>query len=141
MGFLPQVDYKLAVAGGMWTWWGEENDWYNRIELGGDWDRKEDQSGQLLEEETQIFFEVSGPRQSFLWFSPGTRKRHFNGVDFDQDFVSMWFEIEPVGRFWFGLEGDAGDAIDFAHTRPGDRVSLEPHVRFDFGKHLRTPRT
>jgi hypothetical protein len=119
------------------VWWGKEGDWYNRIALGGDWDRREDQTGQLLEEETQVFVEVGGPRQSFLWLSPGTRKRHFNGVDFDQDFVDLWFEVQPAGGVYFELSAGAGDAIDFANARPGSSLTLEPSVRLDLGEHLR----
>jgi len=137
LGFMPQVDSTFLLGGAARVWWGKEGDWYNRIALGGDWDRREDQTGQLLEEETQVFVEVGGPRQSFLWLSPGTRKRHFNGVDFDQDFVDLWFEVQPAGGVYFELSAGAGDAIDFANARPGSSLTLEPSVRLDLGEHLR----
>ena len=138
MGFMPRVDYEMVVGGAQHIWWGEDKDWWTSIRFGGDWDRTRDQSGQVLEQETELFGTLSGPRQSFLWFGGGTRDRHFDGVDFDdQRFVNSWFEIQPTGSLFFGMFTGLGDTIDFANTQPAEQIIWEPQVRYNIGKHIK----
>ncbi|MBC8646985.1 MAG: carbohydrate binding family 9 domain-containing protein, partial [Thermoanaerobaculia bacterium] len=96
-GFLPQVNYRRPEAGLERIWWGPKGAWYSRIFLGGNWDRTEEQGGQLLEEEFEGYVGVGGPLQSFFFFGGGTRDRFYNGVDFEEQFGSAYIEIRPVG--------------------------------------------
>jgi hypothetical protein len=138
MGFMPRVDYRFTVGGGEHIWWGEEQNWWTQIRLGGDVDRTEDQSGRMLEQETEVWTLISGPKQSWLWAGVGTRDRYFDGVEFDDEtFVNTWFEIQPSGAFFFGMFTGFGDDIDFANTRPAERFSIEPQIRYNIRKHLR----
>ncbi len=138
LGFMPRGDYTFLVGGLSRTWWGDDDDWYTEIRLGGDWDLTEDQSGQMLEEEVEIDFELSGPRQSHLSLGVGTRDQYFDGVTFDDlRFYNSWFEMRPSGKVWFGMFAGYGDAIDFANTRRGTRLFLEPSVRLNLGLRLR----
>ncbi len=139
MGFMPRVDYTFLVGGLRRTWTGEDGDWYNHVSVGGDWDRTEDQSGQLLEREIEVWTSYSGPKQSHVFFALVDRDRHFDGVDFPDQFnVQGWQELTPNGKLWFGLWYRVGDDVDFANTRPAETVVLEPNLRFNVGKHLRT---
>lgn len=138
MGFQPQVDFRKLEGRGSRIWWGDEDSWYNRAEIGGTINRREDQSGQLLSEEANIHVEASGPKQSFIWLTGGQRTRHFDGVDFDQNFFRSWFRVQPTGRLQFSMSAGYSDAIDYAHTRPGEQLSFEPQIRLDLGNHLRT---
>ena len=138
MGFMPRGDYTFLVGGLRRTWWGDEEDWFTEIRLGGEWDLTEDQSGQLLEEEVEVNLDISGPRLSHLFVGLGTRDQFFDGVAFDDmRFLNSWFEIEPVGDLWLGLFVGGGDAIDFANTRRGTRLFLEPSLRLNLGLRLR----
>ena len=137
MGFMPRVDYKFSLAGLGRIWQG---DWrgYTRANLGADWDRREDQAGQLLEEEWESWIEVNGPRQSFLRLDAGVRQRFFNGVTFDETFTNTFFEMEPTGDLYLSLSTRYSDEIDFVNTQAGDVVEIDPTVRYNFGLHLRT---
>jgi uncharacterized protein DUF5916/cellulose/xylan binding protein with CBM9 domain len=137
MGFMPRVDYKFSLAGLGHVWQG---DWhgYTRANLGGDWDRREDQAGQLLEEEWETWLDVNGPLQSFLSIDVGVRDRFFNGVTFDEKFSNTFFEIQPTGDLYLSLETRLSDEIDFVNTQAGDILHLEPTVRYNLGLHLRT---
>ncbi len=138
MGFMPRVGTSFLLAGADRTWWGEEDDWYTRWSFGGDWDLTEDEEGNVLEREAEIRTNISGPKQSHLFFGIGQRDRFFDGVIFeDQDFMNSWFEIQPTGDFWFGMFAGRGDAIDFAHTRPAKVLFLEPSIQWNLGLHLR----
>lgn len=137
MGFMPQVDTELWLGGIRRVWWGEEDDWYTSLELGGDWDYTVDQDGELLENEGQLFFEAGGPRQSYLFATVGTRKQRFDGVEFDQTFGEVFFEMDPSRDVSFDIWASFGDAIDFENTRPADRLLLEPYVRWNVGPKIR----
>ncbi len=138
MGFLPRGDYTLLVGGLVRTWWGDEDDWFTEVRLGGDWDLTEDQSGQLVEEELEVNLNVGGPRQSWFWLGLGTRDQFFNGIDFDdQVFYNTWVEARPSGAFWFAMYTGYREAIDFANTRPGKQFLWEPSVRLNLGLRLK----
>lgn len=137
MGFMPQVDYRFVVGGGEKIWWGEEKNWWNRISLGGDWDLREDQDGNLLERELEFFFNLDGPRESNLNVWGGQRDRVFNGVRFDENFWGLWTEASPSGKVWLSFVLRGGDQIDFANTRPGEIFVAEPHLRLNLGRRTR----
>lgn len=137
MGFMPRVDYSFALGGLERTWWGDESDWFNRVSVGGDWDMMRDQSGQQLEQEFELFFNASGSRESFFMFRLGTRDRHYDGVDFEEDFAVAFFEMRPAGSVFLSLFAQVGDQVDFDNTQPGEILVLEPAIRLDLGRHLR----
>ena len=138
MGFMPRGDYTFLLGGLTRTWWGEEDDWYHRIRLGGEWDLTEDQSGQMLEEEVEVNINIGGPRQSWYQLGLGSRDQFFDGVTFEKmNFYDTFFEVAPTGDFWFGMYTGWGDAIDFANTRRGRRFLWEPSVRLNLGLRLR----
>ncbi|MCI0412033.1 carbohydrate binding family 9 domain-containing protein [bacterium] len=136
MGFKPQVDIRLYLAGAGHSWYGDDKNWFQRINVGGDFDQTEDQDGNLIEREGEAWFEWSGPKQSFFFVGPGIRERVFNGVSFDQKFLNFFFEQSPTGSFYYRVEGTLGNRVDFANTRNGDIVRVLPFVRYRFGNHL-----
>ncbi|HVR43942.1 MAG TPA: DUF5916 domain-containing protein [Thermoanaerobaculia bacterium] len=136
-GFLPQVDVRKGAAVLERVIWGNDRTWYNRIFIGGEWDRTESQGGIELEHEIESWFGVAGPRQSFVFVDVGRRDRYFNGRTFDETFVNALFEINPSGSLYLNLEVNAGDEIDFANTRPGERLRLSPFVRWNAGRRTR----
>jgi len=137
MGFIPQVDYRFVVGGGERVWWGEEKNWWSRISFGGDWDLRQDGAGNLLERETEFFFNLEGPLQSHFNVWGGQRDRVFDGVQFDERYWGLWTEASPSGTVWFGFFVRGGDQIDFANTRPGKVLTLEPHLRLNLGRRTR----
>ncbi len=136
MGFIPQVNYRKAVAGLGYTWVGDETDWYRNLELGGDWDHTEDQSGNLLEREVEMRFEVSGPLQSFAFLGGVVRDRAWRGELFEERMVFGFGEIRPWADLRFNLEWRTGNQIDLANSRLGDGTRIEPGINFNVGRHL-----
>jgi hypothetical protein len=53
------------------------------------------------------------------------------------NFLNFFFEMRPVGDFYFNIDGSVGDRVDFANTREGDRVWLEPKVQWNLGRHVK----
>ena len=137
LGFISQVGFSRWVAGLAHLWWGEEEDWYTSIRVGGEHKVTTDSSGQELERRSELNFRVSGPLQSTISFGGGVRDQFFNGTNFSQTFFFSWLEVRPSGNLWLGMFSLGGDTIDFANTRPAERLRLEPNVTYNFGRHLR----
>lgn len=137
-GFLPQVGYRRPELGLERIWWGDKGDWYSRLFAGGNWDRTQAPGGPELEEEIEGYVGGGGPLQSYMVVGGGYRDRFFNGSQFSgHKFLFAFFEIRPVGDFYFSIDTAFGDQVDFANTREGDRVLLIPSVRWNLGRHLK----
>ena len=135
-GFVPQVDYREGSLGLFRTWWGEPDDWYGNIELGGDWEYAEDQDGRLIESEQELMGFLTGPMQSHVEASVGHRTRTYDGVMFDQTYAYLWGDIRPSGALRLELGIDLGDRLDVANTRNGTVLGIEPEVTWRAGRHL-----
>ena len=135
-GFVPQVDYREGSLGLFRTLWGEPDDWYGNIEVGGDWEYVEDQDGRLIESEQELMGFVSGPHQSHLEAVVGHRTRSYNGAVFDQVYAAAWADVRPSGALQLELGVDVGDQLDFANTRNGTVLGIEPEVTWRAGRHL-----
>jgi hypothetical protein len=139
-GFMPRVGYGVAAAGLERTFWPakDKKTWWSRMSWGGDYDRTEEmKSGQVLEEEWEMWFGFGGPKQSYVNLDVGTRDRFYNGRSFnDEKFLNLWSEATPVKGLYVSAELNAGSQIDFANTRPATRVRFAPSVRFNATRHL-----
>ena len=142
LGFVPQVDFSKLIVGGGYTWYGDSDQWFSRLELGGDWDETKNQDGELIEREVEGSFVISAGRQSLLVISSGQRTRVFEGVTFDQSYYYSFFEFRPTVDLYVNFDIDYGDRIDFAFdsdvepARQGKRLQMSPGLRYNFGKHL-----
>ncbi|MEQ8315686.1 MAG: DUF5916 domain-containing protein [Gammaproteobacteria bacterium] len=136
LGFINRVDYIYQVATLGRTWWGEGDDFFNRVRVALDYDRTEDQSGLLLEEEFEVFLNMNGPLQSSLFGLFGGSKTYWNGQYFDEQFNTLNISFLPTQNLELGLNMRFEDVVDFANTRLGSSTRLGPQVRYQFGRHL-----
>lgn len=136
LGFLPQVGYRKSTFGGGYNWHGEDDDWYRRLRLSGDYDVTLGTDGQELERELEVSFNFSGRLQSRISPELARRRQFFDGVTYYQTVKSVYAEIKPSGTIGFGGYARHGDAIDYANSRPGTVFRVEPWVSLRFGRHL-----
>ena len=136
MGFMPQVDFRHGATGFERNWWGGEGDWYNRIELGSELERKEDQTGQLLQQEWDVWTGMGGPLQSFVWLNFSLSEQGYQGEIFDTNSVRTFFVMQPSGMFAFEVFARVGGQVDFDNVQQGDAVRLEPSFRLNLGRHI-----
>lgn len=133
-GFIPQVGYRYGNAGLEYQGYGEKGKhWYSRFWLGGDFDHMTKQDGELLERELEAWAALQGPMQSFFQLSGGDRKRRFNDVTFDEQFLHWNAEVRPTGSFYVFAGGTFADQIDFANTRLGERFRVNGGIRWNIG--------
>ncbi len=137
LGFIPRVGYRSGNLGGGYTWWGDEENWYNRLEIGGFASRSQDQGGDFLDQHTEIWINGEGPVQSNFRFSVGDRSEVHEGVRFDDLVVPSFFlRIRPTASFAVRVRGVLGDWIDFTHVRHADRIRLSGEIDLNVGRHL-----
>ena len=118
------------------VWHGDENTWYSRMQLNGDWDISHDEEGRVLEREIEAYLNISGPMQSHIEFGGLTRDLLHNDVLFKEDKVSFFTEFQPRGGLLLGFWTRVGDQVDFDNTRLGDEVRVDPFIRWNIGRHL-----
>ncbi len=128
-GFIPRVDVKTAQAQGERFIYGGKDDWYARMSFGARGLRTEDHAGRLTDQTVELFGTLNGPMQSQVELYLDSVKTFYNGITFDLDQESFFFQINPSGSLRLRLQGQLGDQIDFANTRPGDLVYLVPGIQ------------
>ena len=138
LGFVPRVGFRSLESGAQRTFYGDEDEWYSRLRYVVNWERVEDQDGELLENGLEARFVLQGARQLYLEVEAKNSDRTFEGVAFDDEQrVNLYFEMRPTRTVFFAFFGVVGDEIDFANVQPGDFLRLSPRFRFDIGRHLR----
>jgi len=135
-GFVPQVDISRQIVGGGHVWHGEEEDWWTRMRFQSDWDITHDDSGRMLEREVEAYFGVGLPHQS--WIQPGVLSRDtlWDGVLYKENKVSIYYQIRPKGGLSLGVFARYGDQVDFANSRLGDQLRLEPFIDWNINRNL-----
>jgi hypothetical protein len=135
-GFVTRVDYDQQTVGLGHIWHGEEDDWWTRMRLNGDYDISHDDQGRLLEKEIEGYFGINGPLQSYLEFGGLSRDVLFNDVLFHESKISLYTEMKPKGGLYFGIWARIGDQIDFDNTVLGDEIRLQPRVEWNANQNL-----
>jgi hypothetical protein len=148
LGFQSRVDRKVTIIGGGYNWWNEDS-WWNRIRVSGDWDQAHNMNGELLEREIEAQINIRGNYQSFAQFGALKRTRvglrEFNNrLDivgnasyFEEESMSLYLETKPNQYFFISNFIRVGDAIDFANNRLGEQVFIEPTIDLNLGTHAR----
>lgn len=136
MGFIGQVDFKKLVVGGNYIWRGDKNSKWTRWGVSSDWDKTEDQSGLLLEQENEGSFFIRGPKQFLAELGIVSREKYYNEEYFDENFYWLWLEIKPLPDLTLSSFIEVGDRIDFSNTQIGEQIFIEPSITWQITKHL-----
>ena len=59
-----------------------------------------------------------------------------DGILFDIQDISLYAEFRPRGGLSLGTYIEYGDQIDYANTRLGDQLYIEPFIDWNIGRHL-----
>ncbi len=135
-GFIPQVNINQQVVGLGHVWHGDEDDWYSRLRLNGDWDITHDDDGRLLEREVEFEIGVSGPMQSYFEIGGFTRDRLFDDILFKENKLRLYGQLQPRGGVNVGVSARIGDQVDFANSRLGDEWRVSPFFHWNVNRHL-----
>jgi len=134
LGFITQVNTEKYVFGGGRNWF-SETAWWNRIEVGGDWDISHDQEGRLLERELEGRVVINGPWQSTIAVGRVIRARLFDDILFDEEFFFGRLQATPRRGLELQMRYGFGDRIDFDNSRLGENVRLSPRINYSLNRH------
>ncbi len=135
-GFEPQVDAALRELGGGYSWFGEDDDWWTRINLRANWDITHDDAGEMLEREFEAYLGFGGSWQSWFQFGVLTRDVLWEDIYYTEDQLSFYTEFQPVGGLQLGVRARYGDQIDFSNSQLGKQLRVEPFTEWNINRHL-----
>lgn len=135
-GFLPQVgvDWQFLRAGRRWH--GDAEDWWTRMNLIGSAYITHDSAGRMIDKSSELSYGVGGPMQS--WTELGFQRGDFlwDDILFERDETYFFTQFRPKGGLYLSLFVAAGSQIDFANSRLGDQLTIEPSVDWNVNRHL-----
>jgi hypothetical protein len=123
-------------VGGGWTWHGEEGQFYNRIEISGNYDQSEEEDGSLLEREWEGYISYNGPLQSSAYWGGGVGRQIWNGIRIDRRFQSASAEFQAAPDVRVGSRANWGGTVDFSQIRPADVWAGRTFVNVNAGRHV-----
>ncbi len=135
-GFIPRVDVRTGEAQYERFFYGTKESWYAQASMGLRGLRTEDHGGTLTDQNLELFGILNGPKQSILEARLFHNKEFFDGVTFDLDRQTLFFQFNPTGRLRLAFFSRFGDEIDFANTRLGDATVLEGFAQMRVGRSL-----
>jgi hypothetical protein len=137
LGFLPQVGYRNVEGGANYTWFGSEGSWWTRFIAGWNFRFYEEQNGSLLSKGTSLWTYYRGAMQSWLNASADFSRQLYSGREFEllAGYLSVGFEPSGSVETWISVA--YGDRIDYANTRPGERIRFDPGLELQLGQHVR----
>lgn len=137
LGFVPQAGFAFYDTGYLYTWQQDDpKHWYNKIKVWLGYERTEDSDRETLRSAPGTFVEYNGPLQSSFFALVYYGKQTYLGTEYDDRTINSSFNIFPTGNIKLGLRVLAGDRIDYAHARPGERLRLVPSIEWFAGRHL-----
>ncbi len=138
LGFLTRSGYRKTIVGGAHRWYGDETDFFSRIQLRGDWDTTVQYDGQKLETESEATLSFEGKGQSEIDIAFGTREVFFEEQWFNQDFLAISASYKPFADIRVGFEAAFSDDIDFLseQARAGEVTEYDFFFDWQLTKHF-----
>ncbi len=136
-GFIPRVDIREASGNVQRQIYGGQDDWYSQLNIGVSGTRTQDHGGQLTDQGTLLYANVSGPRQSFLEVVlEEARTFYIDTLYDDLQRVLITFNIQPSGAARFALFSTIGETVDFDRNERADLLQLTPSAELKIGRHI-----
>ncbi|NRA62064.1 MAG: carbohydrate binding family 9 domain-containing protein [Psychrobium sp.] len=136
LGFVKQADYRKAVVGGSYRWYGEDGASISRFGMYSDIDTTQDQAGNTLEKEAQISFNVIGKHQLYAEVGFTTRERLFNQKYFDENQIDAFVQMAPLSSLQVNASMRAGTEVDVANSRLGDILNFSGGFDYKANQHF-----
>lgn len=97
------MDFDNTLAGIGHVWFGNNQKWWNRLQLEGSYEISHRGDGKVLNETYKGIFKLSWPLLSFSELELLARERFFESVTYDQDLISWQGDIQPASGLHLGF--------------------------------------
>ena len=135
-GFVPRVETRDITAMVFRQIWGKPGSWYNLIRIGVAGEAVCDYAGTLTDRNLMVGLVYQGQLESQVNVHGVLSKIVFQGQSFETASANLDSHIRPFSGSEFGLDGLAGQAVDFENARPAQVFSLGPRVSLNLGRHF-----
>ncbi len=135
-GFVPQVDANWNIVGVGRIWHGTDETWWTRMRLRPLWYITHDESGRMIDRALEVNFGIGGPMQSWTQIEGSSRDLLWDDVLYKEEKIRFHTELQPTGGLELGAFMSYGSQVDFANSRLGDQLVIEPFVDWNVSRHL-----
>jgi hypothetical protein len=135
-GFMPQVGFEEASGQIQRTFWGKKGGWYSRFVVNLNSSTKNDKSGEILEQDFNLFLTYNGPMQSVVRVRLLPNNESFRGHEFYDYRQDLLLKIRPSGRLGLSFFLRGGEIMDFTNVRQATFLQIEPSFDFTIGRNI-----
>lgn len=135
-GFVPRVDTRQADAMLFRQFWGREKSWYHYIRVGAAGEFVYDHDGNLTDRSLTLGLLVQGDLDTQLNVHGIFARTLYQGRYFDTASAAAAFRVRPFSGSEVGVQGEAGQGIDYSGLRLADVLSIGPYGSFSLLGHL-----
>ena len=136
LGFQPTVDYRAGGGGAERFWWGDGDEWFNRISAGAGYAQSQYQDGAFRSRSFETWILYEGPHQSAFSAGGVAGERAHSGEVFSTDHIWLNGRIDIGASLEMGIDSRFGDWIDFTHVRQAELTRISPWLNLRLGRHL-----
>ncbi|MBE0712061.1 MAG: carbohydrate binding family 9 domain-containing protein [Candidatus Aminicenantes bacterium] len=135
-GFVPRVDTRRGEAMVFRQIWGKPKGWFNLIRLGVMGQLIYDHGGTLTDRGLMLGVVYQGNLETQANFHGNFLRTYYEGRYFDTAFGTVDFRFRPFSGSEIGVQGMAGQSIDYENSRPADVLAVGPNASFSLFRHL-----
>jgi hypothetical protein len=135
-GFVPRVDTRHGTAMVFRQIWGKPRSWFNLIRLGAAGEVVYDHDGTLTDRGLTLGAMYQGQLETQVNVHGIFVRTFYAGQYFDTAYGMFDFHIRPFSGSEIGLEGMAGQGIDFAGSRLANVFAIGPVASLSLFRHL-----
>jgi hypothetical protein len=135
-GFVPRVDTRRGEAMVFRQIWGKPKGWFNLIRLGVMGQLIYDHDSNLTDRGLNVGVMYQGNLETQVNVNGNILRTHYDGRYFDTAFGTANVRIRPFSGSEIGVQGMAGQAIDFDNARLADVFAVGPNASFSLFRHL-----
>ena len=100
------------------------------------WYITHDDNGRMIDRALEVNFGIGGPMQSWTQVEGSSRDLLWDDVLYKEEKVRFHTELQPTGGLELGVFMSYGSQVDFANSRLGDELRIEPFVDWNINRHL-----
>ncbi len=135
-GYVPRVDVRSVTGLIGYTFWGEQDDWFNLLRFMSNGNLIYDHEGNLTDRSLSISAQYQGPLQSTFRAQYERSRELYLAEYYDLDQVVIMTELKPIGGLRLNAIVLYGDTIDYSNARQAIGLNLLPSLEFSLGRHI-----
>lgn len=135
-GFVTQTDIESYHARVGYQWYGEQQEWWTKVDWKIDWDLVFDQKNNLVERKIESDIEVEGLWQSTIELGIEFGDEVYNSIDYAIYAYKLEANIKPFSGIDISAKLESGKTIDTDNDRLSDFIEYELVSELNIGQHI-----